>query len=154
MARKRKVSQATIARLRALRQKHGLGEFKKKRSETKMARRRFSRARRAYRSARSHFQANKLVVGSVGYAVLRPTAQNIIQQFAGNLGGAGGLLGNNAGSILEATGGYFIAKKSKGDFGKGLGVSMMVLGITDLMSGLNLLGAGAGAGGDEGQEAE
>ena len=130
---KRKVSPKTRARLKALRKKHGLGEFKTKSSTRSkpMARRRRSRvrtvARRTYRRARSSsLNMTNILVGSSIVAVGEPILDSVIAKYTG---GSNTMLSNGAKTAI----GYYLAKKTRSPISRSAGMALMVIGIRNIV---------------------
>lgn len=119
---KRRASAATIARLRALRKKHGLGEFQKKRAVklnhtfTKHSRISSSMARRKrFRRSSKGLSINQILIGGAVYGFARNKVSGWLRQTIG------GNLGNVSDEILMGILAYFAAKRGSGivrDVGK------------------------------------
>lgn len=103
-----KASAAVKARLRALRKKHGLGEFKHARkisvrhSSSKMARKkRFGRSSKG-------LSVNQILIGGAVYGFARNKVSGWLR------GMVGGQLGNVSDEVLMGVVSYFAAKKGSG----------------------------------------
>lgn len=140
MAKKRRKG-ASAAFLRALRKKHGLGEFKK--SSKSIRSKRFKRSvrvvslarrrvRRAGSSGGSSF--NKEVVGAFLYGAI---GENLLDQMTSKINiGVGGALGAD---LLKGVVGYFVAKKTTGVI-RGMGQAAVAVSAYKVgKSGLSLL---------------
>ena len=143
---KRKISQATIARLRAMRQKYGLGEFKKHDSPIRkikhsarrvrhMARhKRYSVPRfpRARRYMRAHKKQGASELALIGYAMV---GENLFDSLTKNFN-----IGISP-SLLKIGAGFFLKKKSGlvGQLGTAMyTVELYKLGKQMSTGGLNL----------------
>jgi len=93
---KRKISAATRARLKALRRKHGLGEFKNKARTVSVKKRSFNVARR--RKTRTSRRSNavnaimKVAIGGFVYGVARTPINNFTKGFLGGVSDELGML--------------------------------------------------------------
>ena len=110
---KRRASAATIARLRALRKKHGLGEFKGKsrrvsvRHSSPMARRK----RRFGRSSKG-LSVNQILIGGAVYGFARQKISDWLTKNFPTL--TQGTLGANSDEMLMGILAYFAAKRGSG----------------------------------------
>lgn len=132
--KKRKVSTATLARLRAMRQKYGLGEFKKSSSIKKtnkkpkvvrMARRRFRAVRRYARTfnrPRTRKQKAVSEIALLGYAVV---GENLFDSLTSKFGIAG-----LPPRMIKLGAGYML-KSKKGMLGQ-LGTAMYTIELYKL----------------------
>jgi len=132
MARK-KANAATIARLKALRRKHGLGEFKRssRRASTKtrshyMARRRSSRVRRYAKAGMKSEVLGAVLYGAVGENLLN----SLTSKFNFGLGD----------DFVKGIAGYLIAKRTSGIV-KGMATAAVSIAAYNVgKSGLSSLG--------------
>lgn len=98
MARKRKASAAVRARLKALRRKHGLGEFKRNSPKSRTVRTRSSSFKVARKKKVSRRKSGgfgvmgKAVIGGFIYGVARQPIQNITKNFLGGVSDEIGML--------------------------------------------------------------
>lgn len=115
------------ARLKALRKKYGLGEYRNKRkySQTKtkteaktMARRRYFGKRKARRSGKSFGGVSpvNVAIGSAVYGAARPYVANMIPDIP--------QLGGFSDNVVLGVAGYFLAKKGNGMM-KTAGISIL-----------------------------
>lgn len=108
---KRRASAATIARLRALRKKHGLGEFKGKSRKVSVRHSRISSSmvrRKRFRRSSKGLSVNQILIGGAVYGFARNKISGWLRQTIG------GNLGNVSDEILMGIVAYFAAKRGSG----------------------------------------
>ena len=105
---KRRASAATIARLRALRKKHGLGEFKGKSRKVSVRHSSSKMAKKKRYFSRKGLSVNQILIGGAVYGFARNKISSWLR------GMVGGQLGNVSDEMLMGIVAYFAAKRGSG----------------------------------------
>ena len=139
MAKKRRASAAQKARLKALRRKHGLGEFKK--SSRRVSTKRVSRSTHMAKKRRVTRKRGFSGFGAVGNVAIGAAAYGFIR--APIQQATAGLLGGVADEILLGVLSAFVAMNTSGII-RNVALGGVAIETSTFVKGLNLGGTGNG----------